>query len=166
MTKTLTIVRHADALHNASGESDFDRKLSTKGEKDAAAMARHLRQKGLRPDLILASPAKRAKQTAEIFAEQLEMDSEVQYELEMYNASEQTLANVIRSSAIPDETNSLMIVAHNPGISRLGMQHSALIQNFLPPCGVLVLQLELDSWSDFQPKKSRLLSTEFPEDLS
>ena len=62
--KTLYIARHAKSSWDDMSLSDFERTLNARGKRDAPFMANILKEKGITPDLILSSPAKRAKKTA------------------------------------------------------------------------------------------------------
>ena len=71
--KRLTLMRHADARWKDPGVSDFERPLNRRGTTAAEAMARRLLELELVPDLLLASPARRTQQTAEIVARELSL---------------------------------------------------------------------------------------------
>ena len=58
----LLLVRHGDAEDYA--ESDCSRRLTAKGQKQAAAAGRFLRTRGFRPAEIICSPYTRARETA------------------------------------------------------------------------------------------------------
>ena len=58
--KTLLLLRHAKSSWADDRLSDFDRPLNDRGREDAPRMGKLLRQHDLVPDLIIASPAKRA----------------------------------------------------------------------------------------------------------
>ncbi len=64
----LYLIRHAHAL--AIGErgvaTDDDRPLSPKGEAQAVALAKSMKQRGVQLDKLCSSPLLRARQTAEI----------------------------------------------------------------------------------------------------
>jgi len=66
--KRLTLMRHADARWNDPAMPDLDRPLNRRGTAAAEAMARRLLDLELIPDLLLASPARRTQQTADIVA--------------------------------------------------------------------------------------------------
>jgi len=66
----LSFLRHAEA--EPSAESDFERRLTTRGLAQAAKAGKFLRRAGLVPDVILTSPVVRALQTARIVANQLD----------------------------------------------------------------------------------------------
>ncbi|NIP89767.1 MAG: histidine phosphatase family protein, partial [Gammaproteobacteria bacterium] len=69
--KTLLLLRHAKSSWDDPSLEDFDRPLAPRGEKAAPVMAAYLASKGLRPDLVLCSPAARARQTWALVAQSL-----------------------------------------------------------------------------------------------
>ena len=69
MTKTLYLVRHAQASDSVS--PDLIRPLVANGMIDAARMGRHLASKMQGIDLILTSHSERTQMTAQVFCEQL-----------------------------------------------------------------------------------------------
>src|SRR4030081_2679456 len=71
--KRLTLMRHADARWNDPGIPDLERPLNRRGTAAAQAMARRLLHLELIPDLLLASPARRTQQTADIVARELSL---------------------------------------------------------------------------------------------
>src|SRR5437764_2320066 len=71
--KRLTLMRHADARWNDPALPDLERPLNRRGAAAAEAMARRLLALELVPDLLLASPARRTRQTAEIVARELSL---------------------------------------------------------------------------------------------
>lgn len=68
----LMLLRHADASFDAP--SDFDRRLSEKGLRQAQEVAAFLKIHHCKPDIVLSSPAVRARTTAEIVATELEIE--------------------------------------------------------------------------------------------
>ena len=61
--RRLTLIRHATADQDASVR-DFERPLTRKGHSEAQEMAKRLHERGLVPDLILASSATRTRETS------------------------------------------------------------------------------------------------------
>ena len=66
-SKILLLVRHAKSSWEIGTLSDFERSLNERGKKDAPMMAKRLIDKKIKIDAFVASPAKRAKKTAELF---------------------------------------------------------------------------------------------------
>ncbi len=69
--KHLFLIRHAKSSWDHAELSDFDRPLNKRGKRDAPMMGRRLAKRGVNPDLILSSPAKRALKTARIIGSEI-----------------------------------------------------------------------------------------------
>jgi phosphohistidine phosphatase len=112
------LVRHAHADWPDYQGADFDRPLTERGLADAHAAGRAISSAGHRPTVLLASPACRTRQTAQILAEELRLPgTAVRYVDSLYNATAHTLEAELRNAAGPDAL--VMLVAHNPGVSNL-----------------------------------------------
>ena len=112
----LALLRHANSAPGASGVRDFDRPLSAGGEKAAAWMGQHLRDRGFVPDRILCSPARRARATLECLGEGFENFPGLEFPEEFYLATPGTLLNHI---ALVGDARRVLVVAHNPGLEDL-----------------------------------------------
>ena len=112
--KKLILIRHAKA--EKDGARDMERPLKYTGMQDAAFMAEKLKENSLTPQLIISSPALRAKTTAEIFSDHFLMP-EPELDKKIYEASAQTWLKVI--SDLPEEYDFIAVVGHNPGISQI-----------------------------------------------
>src|SRR5690242_17249759 len=96
--KTLILVRHAKSSWETPGLSDYDRPLNDRGKKDAPEMAKRLKEKGIRIDQIVSSPAKRAKRTARYFADVFNIDKDEIYLVEdLYGAMPESFAQTVAS---------------------------------------------------------------------
>ena len=114
----LILMRHAKSDWEEPAGSDFDRPLAKRGRKDAPHMGAWLKKKGLIPERLLASPARRAKETASLVAEELEFDEgRIEWQERIYDASVDDLLKVIEGAAM--ETSCLMLIGHNPGLDEL-----------------------------------------------
>ena len=81
-------------------------------------MGRYLQQQIIPPILILSSPAERAKRTALAVVESLQMKpGQIQFNKDLYLADRAALLDVLHS--VPDTTESVLLVAHNPGMDDL-----------------------------------------------
>ena len=67
--RRLLVLRHAKAERDSTTGRDFDRPLAERGRKDATEVGRAMRDRGLGPDAIIASPAKRVVETLAALAE-------------------------------------------------------------------------------------------------
>lgn len=116
MSLTLYIVRHAKAEDRSLFMTDHSRELTSDGIIAAARMGRYLYQKQVRPDIIISSTAPRAKDTAQVIAEQIGFDpSQIQLNDTLYEGGAKAYMAAV--NALPAGTQSAMIVGHNPDVS-------------------------------------------------
>ena len=86
-------------------------------------MGRHLAGGGVRPDVVLCSPALRTRETLELVAKPLRAELAVEFDGELYLATERDLQ--ARIEQVPDGAASVMLVGHNPGVGELAAQLAA-----------------------------------------
>ena len=112
----LILMRHAKSDRSDALARDFDRPLTKRGRGAVAPMAKWLGKKGFAPDLILSSPAVRARDTTLLLARELGVrKSAVAWDEDIYEADLATLRHVVgrRTGA------ALLLVGHNPGLDEL-----------------------------------------------
>ncbi len=143
--KRLFLVRHAKSSWNDTSLSDWERPLNKRGKRDAPEMGRRLSRAAVNIDAIISSTAVRAISTADILAEQLLFDQEIDQRDDLYHAGAGALLNVIRQ--FDDAWNAVMLVAHNPGLTDLVNKLSGPIDN-VPTCGIVTLDYDIDHWRD------------------
>jgi phosphohistidine phosphatase len=145
-TKRLTLVRHANA-EQETDVRDFERPLSRKGQNEALEMARRFLERGLVPDLILASAATRTRETAETFAKVLGVAPRLlQADDALYLAEGEYILTAIR--AVGPRVGHLMVIGHNPGISAAAISLAPeAITNDLPTCGTLTMGVSCPTWN-------------------
>jgi phosphohistidine phosphatase len=114
--KRLLVLRHAKAEEDSASGKDFDRPLARRGWQDAAEVGRAMRERGLHPDAIIASPAKRVVETLAALAEGYGPVG-ADYDRRIYNAAPDTLLDVVRQA--DDGAQTLLLVGHNPGLHLL-----------------------------------------------
>lgn len=143
--RRLSLIRHANAEHG-SDIRDFERPLSRKGQGEALEMARRFQERGLVPDLILASAAARTRETAETFARVLGVASRLlQPDESLYLADGEHIISTIR--AVGPRVGHLMVIGHNPGISSAAISLAPeAISNDLPTCGALTMTVNCPKW--------------------
>ena len=113
--KILTIVRHGKA--EAQAETDYLRPLSKRGLKQCRHIASALKRLDPPVDLIVSSPALRAKTTAESIAEEIAYRRPILWQEEIYAASADALLRCV--SAFPEDVVHVLMVGHNPGLEQL-----------------------------------------------
>jgi phosphohistidine phosphatase len=117
MSYELIILRHGKSDWN-NDETDFNRPVSDRGKRAAQRIGIWLAQKGLKPDMVVSSPAERARLTAQKMMKAMaETDHEIVYNQAVYEATLHDLLEVL--SGIPRETKRLVLVGHNPGLEQL-----------------------------------------------
>lgn len=137
---TLVLVRHAKSDWGDPRLADHDRPLNARGLRDAPRMARRLGDSGFRPDAILSSTAVRAATTAEFFREPWGVPVELQEGL--YAAP----APVLLQAAVDRAARSVIVVAHDPGISTLAAELSGGGIGRMPTCAVATFTWDQDDW--------------------
>lgn len=160
--KTLTILRHAKSSWDNPGLSDRERPLNKRGERDAPKMGKRMHEAGIRPSLIVSSPAVRAWTTARIVATELGYPLEfLQRESDLYMASVNRILDVI--NAQDNGFNNLMIVGHNPGLTDfVNFLQPGLTSN-LPTAGVVCVSIERDDWNLSERTDTELLYHDYPK---
>jgi phosphohistidine phosphatase len=160
--KTLTIVRHAKSSWDEPGLSDRERPLNKRGKRDAPVMGKRIVDAGIRPSLILSSPATRAWTTAQVIAKQLSYPAEfLQREQDLYLASLNDLLDVV--VAQDEGFNSIMIVGHNPGLTDFVNYLLPGLTNNLPTAGVVSVTIDQDHWKLYEQPKTELVVHDYPK---
>ena len=160
--KELFLLRHAKSSWDDSDLADFNRPLNHRGKEDAPKMGERLRKMGILPDLIVASPAKRAKKTAKIVAGKLGFDEEkIVWDERIYEASPQTLLYLV--CQLPDETKKVMIVGHNPGLTMLANILGDVAIDNIPTAGVVGIAFDAKKWDEACRMKGHTLFFEYPK---
>jgi len=160
--KVITLVRHAKSSWGDASLTDRQRPLNARGERDAPIMGKRIADHAIRPSLILTSPAVRARTTARIIARELNYPVEfLQSEDNLYLASLDDLLDVLVAQ---DPTfNSLMIVAHNPGLTDFANYLIPGLTNNLQTAGVVSVELQKDDWSLYEQPKAKLIVYDYPK---
>ena len=152
--KTLVLLRHAKSAWDNADLPDIDRPLSPRGQKAAPAMGERLKKAGYRPDLVLCSTAKRARETLDLIAASLPKKVKIQHLKELYMAVPREMLNVVVKVA--DGAETVMLIGHNPGIGSLAgwlagegdSQALAKIRRKFPTAAAAVITFDVPRWSE------------------
>ncbi len=112
-------MRHGIALDRIGGpiKTDFERPLTDEGKAEAREVALTLKRKGTHPEVIIASPLVRAKQTAEILREVFAVKGELEItEALAPGGSASDVYKLLRKFL---EFSEIFLVGHEPDMSRL-----------------------------------------------
>ena len=142
--KTLYLLRHAKSSWDNAHIADFERPLNERGRQAAPFIGALIRERGIAPNLILSSPAERAKQTSLLVKEAGELSAEIRYEESIYEASPLRLLRVI--SELDNNLDSVMLVGHNPGFEGLIKLLSGKPEA-MPTAALAVIEIDSDEWS-------------------
>ncbi|GAA0808570.1 SixA phosphatase family protein [Spirilliplanes yamanashiensis] len=117
--RTLVLLRHAKA-DDPPGLKDIDRPLVMRGRLDAKAAGAWLATRGLLPDLVLCSAARRTRETWHGVALGLaeagaESGPEVRYERQLYSGDVDDLLDVVRVA--DEDAATILVIGHNPTVS-------------------------------------------------
>lgn len=147
--KTLYILRHAKSSWDTPALADFDRPLNARGLKAAAFMGEFIHQNGFLPDVVCASPALRARETASLIHDNAGLTAAVMFDERIYEASAQTLRIVV--AGLPDNAASAMIIGHNPGLEQIVRFLTGRIES-MPTAALAVIDLDIAAWQDVSEK--------------
>ncbi|MGZ3885126.1 MAG: SixA phosphatase family protein [Bacteroidia bacterium] len=162
--KKLILVRHAKSDWGNESLKDIDRHLNDRGYEDAYLMAKWFDEQIGVPDLMISSPATRAVSTAFIFARYLGVpESKVLISTGIYESKPETMLDAISKS---DDACALVCVfGHNPTLTTLvnDLNKDLMFDN-VPTCGVVCIELNINSWKDLaKAKEGKLLVYRFPK---
>jgi len=160
--KTLTLVRHAKSSWKDTSLSDRDRPLNKRGKRDAPEMGRRIVAAGIRPSLIVSSPAVRAWTTAKIIADEIGYPREfLQRDNGLYLATVNGILDVIVAQDVG--FSSLMLVGHNPGFTDFANYLVPGLTNNMPTAAVVSVEIDSDDWSLYDKPATELLLYDFPK---
>ncbi len=159
--RRLLLLRHAKSSWDDSAVADFDRPLNARGHLAAPFMGELIALEGFMPDIIVSSPAKRAVETAELIKENGGLNAEIRFDERIYEATIETLRQVI--SSVDDSVETVMLVGHNPGFEGI-LNYLTGNALSLPTAAMAVIELEIDSWTDLKRSRGTLLRLVRPKD--
>ncbi|MFK8051751.1 MAG: histidine phosphatase family protein [Woeseiaceae bacterium] len=161
-THTLTLLRHAKSAWGFEGLTDRQRPLNDRGETDAPAMGKRLRDAEVRPSLIMCSSAVRTTQTAKLFANAIGFPIEfIHKESSLYLASAPQILQIVSSQEA--EFRNIVVVAHNPGISDLANELSDGLVGAMPTAGMLTVSADVPDWASFALGDVRVVGYDYPK---
>lgn len=155
--KTLYIVRHGKAMLRATDQGgDFDRQLIEKGIVRSVKLADHLKKIEENVDLIIASPANRAIETARIIASGLNFPlGSIQIEKGLYSENESFIFDLLSQTS--DDFSKLMIVGHNPTLTNFLNYFLETPIDWLKTSSIACLQFDTDEWTEITRVEVRLM---------
>ncbi len=160
--KKLFLVRHAKSSWENNKLKDIERPLNKRGEKDAPFMGGLMKEKQVKPDLMISSPAERALKTAKLFCKMIGItEDQILVEKELYEAGRKDILIVIQN--FDNKIKSAMLFSHNPGLTDLASFLTSGNVYDLPTCGIVALNCKINNWSELNDSNCKLEFFEYPK---
>lgn len=116
--KYIYLLRHAEAEKNDYFHGkDAERRLTSGGKHQLRAAAHGMKKLGVNPEIVLSSPLARARETAEIVAEELKVAAPVMECLTL--APGHHPSELIRYLERHQDFHSILLVGHEPNMGHL-----------------------------------------------
>ncbi|GIV39146.1 MAG: phosphohistidine phosphatase SixA [Thermonema sp.] len=161
--KYLYLIRHAKSSWKEPLLPDFQRPLKKRGIRDAKFMGKWLKRNKHIPDIIISSPAVRARQTAELLAEQMDMPlTRLHFDESIYEAHLADLLSIVNNQKA--EMKAMALIGHNPVLTDFAnlLTQNVHLQN-IPTCGIWAVQFRVEHWQDIQEDSGQFLFFEYPK---
>lgn len=165
--KRLALLRHAKASWELAGQLDYERGLTERGVSDCALARELITARGIEPELVLCSGARRARETLENVAAALPSSATITYEDAIYQADAERLFEVL--AQVENSQRSVMLIGHNPSMHDFAVELAAgddridELAGAFPTAAIAEFAFEGD-WSDLSAGSARLVSFARPED--
>jgi phosphohistidine phosphatase len=162
MTRHLILMRHAKSDWGSAGQRDHDRPLNARGRASAKALGRWLEARGVLPDEILCSSARRTQETCDL----LGLSTPPTLLKPLYLAEAQEMLVVLQGAT----GKTVLMLAHNPGIAELAEDLVAEPPDHerfgdYPTGATLLLRFEIADWADLRPGTGEVKGFVIPRDL-
>ena len=162
MERRLFIIRHGKSSWDHEDLEDIDRPLATRGIRNAGEMAERLQALKMVPELLLSSPASRARNTALIMSKSWGVGAEnLQITDALYMACQSDIEEVV--AGVSAAFMSLAIFGHNPSFTTYANSFLELPLDNLPTAGVVIVTLESENWREIGRKYVKETYVDYPK---
>lgn len=146
----LLLMRHAKSSWKDKTLEDHARPLNKRGSRDAPQMGRAMARRGLTPERILCSDARRAQQTLEgllptLIARRAPHSLETIEDSRLYMAELDMLRAIVGGQ--PATVKRVMLVGHNPGLEEF-LDYLCGEEQRVTTCNLAVLTCSAGSWRE------------------
>jgi phosphohistidine phosphatase len=171
MKRQILLLRHAKSAWDDPALADIDRPLSPRGRKAAKRMGRHLAERGLAPERVICSSARRTRETLALVEEGLGRRLETGYEPRVYLGEPRALLALLR--AVHEGVASVMLIGHDPGLPGLALSLTRgatgplveRVQAKFPTGALALLSADTRSWKGLKSGSCRLDAFIVPREL-
>ena len=145
---------------------DFERPLAKRGLKDVPFMSGIVANYEFKPEIIVSSPAQRAKETARIFASSISCKNDIIYEESFYEKGESAYLNKIQQ--LDEKFDSAIFIGHNPTLEFCSElicfgKKSKDSKIIMPTSSIIAFALPIESWSEFKPGTGKIMLLLIPK---
>lgn len=159
--KQLILIRHAKSSWGAPLR-DIDRPLTSKGIHDAHLVSSHIGDQIPKSFVLWSSIAKRASETAIIFAQNISFPLEsIIFKEDLYTFDERKLEQIIKSC--PNDYDNLILFGHNEAITNFVNKFGNIFIDNVSTSGFVNIIFDTNSWKDIE--KGVIKKVIFPSDL-
>jgi phosphohistidine phosphatase len=155
--KTILFIRHSKSNWEIENLTDFNRPLSSRGEKDAPIMGAEIIDRLPNLQHIYSSSSLRTRQTVKfMFGEKIPAT----YSEKLYLPNVSDVLEVIHQTN--KKLDTIAIVGHNPATTKIcnQLQNEVQFQN-IPTSGCVCISFDVEKWEEV--KSGRLEFYSFPK---
>ena len=134
-------------------------------------MGKAMAERGIEPELVLCSSARRTRDTLDLILPELRVEPKVVYEDSLYHASAAEMLNILQ--AVEPSANRVMMVGHNPEIQSFALdlvgsgpkQYRDRLRMKYPTAALTVINFENGLWKNVTVNSGTLNLFLSPKDL-
>lgn len=164
--KKLYILRHAKTERHIT--SDYERSLTNQGIDDCRLLREYIEKQQIAPQHVYCSGASRARETFEYACKDHLKDVTIDYTDKLYVVRGGDIIRFI--NAISDDTDSVMLVGHNPGVSELmhilPAKDHAMAYGSMPTGSLAYYEFQTPHWHSIEPYTAKLINVTSPKMLA
>jgi phosphohistidine phosphatase len=168
---TLALLRHAKSSWSDPVALDRDRGLAARGIADAPLMGKAMAERGIDPDLVLCSSARRTRDTLALVLTELRVEPKVVYEDALYHATPEQMLEILH--AIQPGANRVMLVGHNPEIQSFALDlvgsgaknYQDRLRSKYPTAALAVINFDAGLWKSIAVNSGKLSLFLTPKDV-
>jgi phosphohistidine phosphatase len=160
--KTLLLLRHAKSSWGDASLPDFERPLNERGRQAAPLIGKFMREQRLDPQLIVCSPAQRARETVALVCAAAALTAAPRFDKRIYEASLQTLLTVV--AELDETAETALMVGHNPGFEELLAALTGAAER-MPTAALARITLSVECWTDAHAGTGQLVQLLKPKEL-
>ena len=168
---SLALLRHAKSSWSDAVTPDRERQLSARGLADAPLMGKAMAERGLAPDLVLCSSARRTRDTLDLVLPELPVEPKVVYVDALYHANAAEMLDMLHG--LEPGATRVLLVGHNPEIQSFALDlvgagskaYRDRLRAKYPTTGLAVINFESGTWSSVTVNSGTLSLFLTPKDL-